>query len=173
MDFRSLPSTARELKPTEEILDKIYAAARVGLKGDKLALAAGLLPLEFRRLMEMNPIVEIVAIKGAADGEMAVSEGLHKAASEGDSKAALEILKHIHGWTARTEVTMNVNNKISILKVLEDIDQRVIDGTVREVLPQAAPIQIAAQDTSNITDILDISNLAENIPMPARRRRQE
>lgn len=159
MNFRSLPSTARELKPTEEVLDKIYSAARLGLKGDKLALAAGLLPIEYRRLAEMNPIVEIVATKGAADGEMAVSEGLHKAAEGGDAKAALEILKHVHGWTARQEITMNVNNRISISKVLSDIEQRVIEGTVREVLPAPA---ISPGDTL-LNDINDLNSEAEPV----------
>ena len=50
--FKSLPLTARtELKATEAVLERLYQAASLGLKEDALALAAGLLPVEYRRLM--------------------------------------------------------------------------------------------------------------------------
>ncbi len=44
--FRDLPIRARELKASPEVLERIYDGARLGLKGDSLALAAGLLPEE-------------------------------------------------------------------------------------------------------------------------------
>ena len=42
--FESLPYEPRKVQATEARLDAIYNAARLGLKGDSLALAAGLLP---------------------------------------------------------------------------------------------------------------------------------
>ena len=44
MTWHSIPHEPRKIEATEARLDAIYAAARKGLKGDTLALAAGLLP---------------------------------------------------------------------------------------------------------------------------------
>ena len=88
--FKSLPLATREIRATEAVLNRIYDAARKGLKGDTLALAAGLLPVEYRRLRELDPIAELAEQKGRADGELAMSKVLHDAAEAGDAKAALE-----------------------------------------------------------------------------------
>ena len=42
--FHSLPYAPREVKATEARLNAIYDAAKLGLKGDTLALAAGPTP---------------------------------------------------------------------------------------------------------------------------------
>jgi hypothetical protein len=47
--MKSLPLEIREIKATESRLQQIYEAARLGLKGDSLALASGMLPVEYRR----------------------------------------------------------------------------------------------------------------------------
>jgi len=125
------------LKATEARLNAIYEAARKGLKGDSLALAAGLLPVEYRRLAEFDPMVDMAAQKGRADGEMQVSSHLHEAAEKGDATAALAILKHVHGWTARTAIDISVEQTISITHALKLAQQRVddfmlIDGTLSE-----------------------------------------
>ena len=74
MTWHTLPFDARPVvKATETRLDAIYDAARKGLKGDSLALAAGLLPVEYRRLAEFDPLVELAAQKGRADGELQLS----------------------------------------------------------------------------------------------------
>ena len=49
--FHSLPYEPRKLEATEARLEAIYNAARMGLKGDTLALAAGMLPQEYRQLV--------------------------------------------------------------------------------------------------------------------------
>jgi hypothetical protein len=67
--------------------------------------------------------------KGRADGEMEVSGILHEAARQGDAKAALEILKHAHGWTAKTALDINIDQTISVKHALELAQQRVIEGT--------------------------------------------
>ena len=125
--MHSLPLTTRELKATESRLQAIYDAAKVGLKGDTLALAAGMLPVEYRRLKELDPVAEMAELKGRADGERLASEQLHKAAAEGDSKAALEILKHAHGWVAKQQVQIDVAQQISITAALEQAQRRVND----------------------------------------------
>lgn len=135
--MRSLPLTIREVKATEATLNRIYDAAKLGLKGDSLALAAGLLPIEYRRLCELDPVAEMAAQKGRADAELKMSTVLHKAAEEGDAKAALEILKHQHGWVAKQAITVDVEQRISITGALAEAQKRaqeVIDVVASEVL---------------------------------------
>lgn len=126
--FESLPYEPREIKATEARLQRIYDAAALGLKGDSLALAAGMMPSEYRRLCQMDPMAEMAEMKGRADSEMKVAKTLHQAAEEGDAKAALSILQHSHGWTARQEITVDVYQKISITQALADAKMRVIEG---------------------------------------------
>ena len=137
--FKSLPLTTREVRATEAVLNRIYDAARKGLKGDTLALAAGLLPVEYRRLRELDPIAELAELKGRADGELAMSKVLHDAAEAGDSKAALEILKHAHGWVAKQQVQIDVAQQISIVAALEAAQRRVVE-TVEEVTDARATL---------------------------------
>lgn len=137
--FKSLPLTTREVRATEAVLNRIYEAARKGLKGDTLALAAGLLPTEYRRLRELDPIAELAELKGRADGELAMSDVLHNAAEAGDAKAALEILRHAHGWVAKQQVQIDVAQQISITAALEAARQRVVDA-VEEVTDARAPL---------------------------------
>ena len=127
MTWHTLPHEPRKLQATEARLDAIYAAARRGLKGDSLALAAGMQPAEYRQLCQFDQLAEMAELKGRADGEMEISEVLHEAARNGDAKAALEILKHVHGWTAKQEITIDVYQKISITQALEDAQSRLIE----------------------------------------------
>ena len=129
MTFHSLPFEPRKIVATEARLNKIYEAAKLGLKGDALALASGMLPTEYRQLCELDPIADMAALKGKADGELEMSKCLHKAATEGDAKAALEILKHAHGWVAKQQVQIDVAQQISITAALEEAQRRVIDIT--------------------------------------------
>ena len=107
--FYSLPFEARKVEATEARLNRIYDAAKLGLKGDSLAMAAGMLPTEYRQLCQLDPIAEVAALKGKADGEIEASRQLHKAAAEGDAKASLAILQHVHGWVAKQAVQVEVN----------------------------------------------------------------
>ena len=136
--FKSLPLATREIRATEAVLNRIYDAARKGLKGDTLALAAGLLPVEYRRLRELDPIAELAEQKGRADGELAMSKVLHDAAEAGDAKAALEVLKHAHGWVAKQQVQIDVAQQISIVAALEAAQRRV--ETVEEVTDARATL---------------------------------
>ena len=123
------------IKATEARLDAIYEAAKRGLKGDTLALAAGLLPVEYRRLAEFDPLVDMAAQKGRADGENQLSGYLHDAAANGDTKAALELLRHVHQWTARTAIDVTIDQTISVKRALEMAQQRVDDLYLIDVTP--------------------------------------
>jgi hypothetical protein len=125
--MRSLPLTIREVRATEATLNRIYDAAKIGLKGDSLALAAGLLPAEYRQLCVLDPIAEMAAQKGKADGETEMATILRNAALDGDAKIALEILKHQHGWVAKQAITVDVEQRISITGALAEAERRTAD----------------------------------------------
>ena len=142
--FQSLPLTIREIKATEARLNAIYDAAKLGLRGDSLALASGLLPAEYRQLCVLDPIAEMAEQKGRADGERQLSEVMHKAALEGDAKAALEILKHQHGWVAKQAISVEVDQRISITGALAKANERVLEFINAETLPsRPAPSRIS------------------------------
>ena len=72
-------------------------------------------------------------MKGRAEGEYVAAKTLHAAAADGDSKAALEILKHQHGWVAKQQIDVNVDQQISVIGALERAQTRVIEGLYTEV----------------------------------------
>jgi hypothetical protein len=126
--FQSFPYEPRKLKATEARLEAIMSAAKIGLKGDALALAAGMTPTEYRQLVLFDPIAEYAEMKGRAQGEREMSEVLHTAAKDGDAKAALAILQHQHGWVAKQQLSIDVEQRISITAALEQAQHRVIDA---------------------------------------------
>jgi hypothetical protein len=134
--FESLPFAPRKVEATEARLHRIYEAAKLGLKGDSLALASGMLPAEYRQLVQLDPIAEMAAQKGKADAEMEMSQCLHKAAKEGDAKAALAILQNVHGWVAKQSITIDVDQRISVTQALRDAESRVIDVIAHEPSPK-------------------------------------
>ena len=127
MTFQSLPYEPRKLEATEARLEAIYHAAKMGLKGDALALAAGMLPVEYRQLTQFDPIASYAEMKGRAEGEMEMSHLLHQAAAQGDAKAALAILQNVHGWVAKQAISVDVNQSISITAALQEAQQRVLE----------------------------------------------
>ena len=132
--FESLPYEPRQIEATEAVLERIYEAARKGLKGDALAYAAGLTPVEYRRLTQLDPIAEYAEHKGRAESEAEMAGVLRTAALQGDTKAALDILKHVHKWTAPQSVQVQVEQRISILAALEEAQMRVIEGADADLL---------------------------------------
>lgn len=134
MSFLSLTHEPLTLQATEQRLTAVYEAARKGLKGDTLAFAAGMKPADFRRLQQMDPLVELAQEKGLADGEAALAEVLYDAATlYKNPKVALDLLKHTRGWVAKQQIDVEVNEKISVLKALElanaRVDAMIIEGT--------------------------------------------
>ena len=148
----SIPFTPREVQATEWRLQQIYDAAALGLKGDKLALAAGMLPSEYRQLCQLDPVAEMAALKGAADGELEASTQLREAARNGDAKAALSILQHAHGWTAKQEISMSIET-INIQSALDEARSRVMEKMVTD-----APLTLTPTPTK------DINGTTTNIP---------
>lgn len=142
--FHSLPYAPREVKATEARLNAIYDAAKLGLKGDSLALAAGMLPTEYRQLCQLDSIAEMAAMKGRADGEVEASRQLHAAAREGDAKASLAILQHVHGWVAKQAITIDVDQRISITAALAEAERRVIDVIAHDVSERSLNMNINA-----------------------------
>lgn len=132
--FTSLPYEPRQITATEAVLERIYEAARKGLKGDSLAYAAGLTPLEYRRLVQLDPIAEYAEHKGRAEGEAEMAGVLREAALSGDTKAALEILRYAHKWSAPQSIQVQVEQRISILAALEEAQMRVIEGADADLL---------------------------------------
>jgi hypothetical protein len=141
MSFTSLTHEPLQLQATEQRLTAVYEAAKRGLKGDRIAYAAGMKPSDYRRLQQVDPLVEMAVEKGIADGEMALADVLFTAATKhGDVKAALDLLKHRHDWVAKQHIDVEVNEKISVLKALEMANQRVeslqtpvIEGTAHPI----------------------------------------
>ena len=149
--FETLHYEPRQLQATEARLKAIYDAAYLGLKGDNLAIAAGMMPTEYRQLCQLDPIAEMAELKGRADSELTNSRSLHAAAAAGDAKAALAILQHRHDWTAKQEISVDVYQKISIVQALADANARVIEGTYAN-----ANLQLAGR-----TDVNDAALVAE------------
>ena len=152
MTFRSLPFTIRTLRASEAILERIYQSAFLGLKGDSLALAAGLLPVEYNRLLELDNIAQLAEQKGRADSEREASQHLLDAARSGDAKAALEILRHCHGWVAKQAVSIEIDQRISITDALRAAEQRVIDGVATLTALDYQPPTAAPGDTAALPD---------------------
>ena len=128
--FHSLPYEPRKISATEAVLERIYEAAKKGLRGDSVALAAGLTPHEYRALVQLDPIAEYAETKGRADGEAELADVMMAAARSGDTKAAMDMLKFAHKWTAPQSVQVEVNQTISITAALEEAKQRVIEGLI-------------------------------------------
>jgi hypothetical protein len=140
--FHNLPLAPREIRATEARLEAIYNAAARGLKGDSLALAAGMLPTEYRRLCQFDPLAEMAALKGKADSELKIAGKLHEAAENGDAKAALAILQHRHDWTAKHELSVDVQHRISITDALQAAQGRVLEGKTLPALEHTEPTRL-------------------------------
>jgi len=131
--FQSFPYEPRKLQATEARLEAILEAAKLGLKGDALALAAGMTPTEYRQLVLFDPIAEYAELKGRAQGEREMAQVLHTAAKDGDVKAALAVLQNVHGWVAKQQLSIDVDQRISITAALAQAQSRVINALTNDV----------------------------------------
>ena len=131
--FISFPYTPRTLQATEARLEAIMKAARLGLKGDRLAIAAGMMPTEYRQLCQFDPVVEYAELKARTESEMEMSEGLHSAAQAGDIKAATIILQNQHDWVAKQQLSIDIDQRISINQALEMAQSRVAQLSSEDV----------------------------------------
>ena len=155
----SMAYEPRKLKATEERLSQIYEAAKRGLTGDSLALSAGMTPAEYRRLCEFDGAAEIAALKGRADAEAELSGVIYQAAVNGDSKAALEMLKHRHDWVAKQQVSVEIDQRISITDALREANGRIIDAGFEIISTNANPVPSAATYMPRATQSSSASSL--------------
>jgi len=102
----SMPMPApKDMSAPRVVIEKVYQAAKSGIHTeDTIAYCAGLTPLEYRRMKQYDPRLEHAEAAGKAEGELEMAGVVVKAAREGDAKAAIEVLKHKHGWVATTAV---------------------------------------------------------------------
>ena len=131
--FVSFPYEPRKLQATEARLEAIMKAARLGLKGDRLAIAAGMMPTEYRQLCQFDPVVEYAELKARTQSEMEMSEVLHSAAQAGDIKAATIILQNQHDWVAKQQLSIDIDQRISINQALEMAQSRVAQLSSEDV----------------------------------------
>ena len=158
MTFYSLPFTPERVEATEARLEAIYEAAKYGLKGDSLALRAGLTPAQYRRLHEFDPLVEMAEMKGRADGEFNAAKTLYDAAAEGDATAALNILKHQHGWVSKQAVEVSIEGQISVIAALEKAQRRVIEAQYTEVESAPTPSTLLTDQQKDLVDGYALDN---------------
>lgn len=154
--FISFPYEPRKLEATQARLEAIMKAARLGLKGDRLAIAAGMLPSEYRQLCQFDPIVEYAELKARTQSEMEMSEVLHAAALEGDIKAATIILQNQHDWVAKQQINVEIDQRISINQALEMAERRlatvIMDETPESANSQGLLINNRKEDGDDYTD---------------------
>ena len=161
MTFYSLPFTPERTQATESRLEAIYEAAKYGLKGDSLAMAAGMTPRQFRVLAESDPLVEMAEAKGRSEGEYSAGKTMYEAARDGDSKAALEILKHQHGWVSKQQIDVNVDGQISVIAALEKAQTRVIQGLYTEVESAPTPSTLLTDQQEEFVNGYELNNARE------------
>lgn len=103
--------------------------------------------MEYNRLKEFDQMAQLAEQKGRADSEQENSRHLLNAARNGDAKAALAILQHAHGWVAKQSISVEVDQRISVLSALQAAEARVIEGSAMPVLEQQAPVRLPTQQT--------------------------
>lgn len=109
--------------------------------------------MEYNRLKELDQMAQMAEQKGRADSELENSQHLLNAARAGDAKAALAILQHVHGWVAKQAISVEVDQRISVIDALRAAESRVIDGAVTEVIEQkhAPTLQTKVVNTNQAT----------------------
>jgi hypothetical protein len=108
----SIDYTPRQIRINEDILEKLREGAELGLVGESLAYHAGLTIQEYRQLDQLDHRVSLAVVAGKSDGERKLAQAIFDAATNGDSKMALEVLKHRHGWTS-TQIVKNEHTGVN------------------------------------------------------------
>lgn len=101
--------------------------------------------MEYNRLKEFDQMAQMAEQKGRADSELENSQHLLDAARNGDAKAALAILQHVHGWVAKQAISVEVDQRISVIDALRAAEGRVIEGAITEVIEQKHPAVLATK----------------------------
>ena len=101
----------------------------------------------------MDQLAEMAEAKGRADAEAEAAGQLREAARNGDSKAALSLLQHVHGWVAKQQVQIDVTQQISVIAALQEAESRVIQGRMVSDTP-AALARASTTPTTHATQAL-------------------
>ena len=125
MEFMGITRETRVLQAENALLERIYNAARVGLKGESLAFACNMLPEELTVLQQHDRLAKIAEQKGRADGEFASAKVIMDNIDAGNPEAALNMLRFAHGWASRQQIQIDTTEKISITLALQAADNRV------------------------------------------------
>lgn len=125
MSFVTIPNTPRVIKATEARLERIYLAARLGMKGDNLALHSGMTPAEYNLLCVNDEAARLIALQGKADSEAEHAGLLAEASRSGDAKASLAILQHVHGWVAKQEISVHNSHTVDMRGLLALREERL------------------------------------------------
>ena len=104
MALYSMIYEPRVIKATPELLDSLFEAAKLGMTGDALAYAVGIVPVELRQLQEFDPSINHVIGQARAQSELRMARVLFADAEAGNAKSALEVLKHKHNWVAQQSI---------------------------------------------------------------------
>jgi hypothetical protein len=97
-------------------------------------------------------------IQRRSDGEYTAAKTMYEAALTGDSKAALEILKHQYGWKAAQSVEITVEGQISVIAALEKAQSRVIEGLYTEVESAPTPPTLLTDQQTEIVNGYELNN---------------
>ena len=95
MTYLTLRNDIRPIKATELVLDKITKAAALGLKGDALAIAAGLRPHQLAQLIANDADVELIVQTAKYQKVVQLAERLDAASEGGDTKATMTLLNKL------------------------------------------------------------------------------
>ena len=73
------------------------------------------------------------------------------AALSGDSKAAMDILKHRHDWVAKQQIQVDTTQQISISLALEQANQRVANAQADVVDVEPASPRLSQTQQTKLT----------------------
>lgn len=134
MSYVTIPVRVRPIKATEKVLENISNAAALGLKGDALALAAGLRPVELAQLVANDPEVELLLQTAKVGKVVELAKRLDAASAAGDTKATMTLLNKLTDgdWEPQQQAAVFGANGITInitsVKPAVEIEGNVIDG---------------------------------------------
>lgn len=95
MGYVTIPHEPRAIKATEKVLTNLADAAALGLKGDALALAAGLHPSELAQLITNDPQVDMLVRTAKTRKVFELAKRLDSASATGDTKATMTLLNKL------------------------------------------------------------------------------
>jgi hypothetical protein len=156
--MRSLPWRATPVRATERVLEAVYKAAYAGISDKRLPTVAGLDPMEYQRLYELDPQVREHYLRGRADSELEHALMLAQASREGDAKASLAILQHVHGWTAKQQIELSGDANVTLDLALDGLASNLL-AKIRAPEPR-----VIEQEVPNALDCKNLPETPQQVP---------